>query len=236
MAAVAEVVSTDDFREVRLPREYVISQQGRDYVLSDGLITGLHQLSGGYFDVETRLEQLPNESNGMLAVCSARVTVFSPDDRERVLRSATGLGDASPQNVGRLIVPHLVRMAETRALSRALRTLLCLGMVSFEELGQDEPAERPTRRQVDDPVDQSHREPMPVASPPVEGIVIEGRRFTRPQIEQAWRTRRAEAERLGIALPPQLREVVPERTPLPALTGHTQEVRRLVEATQAGQR
>ena len=222
-----------DFQEVRLSRDYVISRDGKDYVLAAGLITGLHQLSGGYFDVETRLEQLPTEANGMLAVCSARVTVFAPDDSGRVLRAATGLGDASPQSVGRMMLPHLVRMAETRAQSRALRTLLNVaGMVAFEELGPSE-AERRTEEQ---PERETRAPAAPVSSPQVEGIVIEGKRYTRPQVEGAWRTRRAEAERLGIALPSDVATLVAEQAPLNILVGATQQLRKLVEATQAGQR
>lgn len=223
---LVEAPGATDFQEVRLSRDYVISRDGKDYVLAAGLVTGLHQLSGGYFDVETRLEQLPTEANGMLAVCSARVTVFAPDDSGRVLRAATGLGDASPQSVGRMMLPHLVRMAETRAQSRALRTLLNVaGMVAFEELGP----------QTDEP--SAGTQPAPVAAPPaVEGIVVEGRRFTRPQVEQAWRSRRAEAERLGIALPSDVASLVAEQAPLPILVGATQSLKRLVEATQAGQR
>lgn len=33
----------------------------------------------------------------------------------------TGIGDASPQNVSRGILPHAIRMAETRAKARAMR-------------------------------------------------------------------------------------------------------------------
>ena len=220
---VAEVVEQDeapDFPDVRVDPRFKIQRDGKDFVLMSGLVDMLHQVSEGFFDVQTTLVQVPAAENDQTAIVTARVLVFERDALDVVKRCANGIGDASPANVTRMMAPHLIRMAETRAVARALRLLTNVGMAALEELGPDEPAPAPRG-----PVDG-----------PVEGIVIEGRRFTRPQIEQAWRIRRAEAERLGIALPPQLREVVPERTPLPALTGHTQEVRRLVEATQAGQR
>ena len=51
-----------------------------------------------------------------------------------------GIGDASPQNVGRMIAPHLIRMAETRAKARALRDAIKVGVTAFEELGGEEEA------------------------------------------------------------------------------------------------
>jgi hypothetical protein len=220
---VAEVSERErgDFGELDVDRlrQFVITQQGRDYVLSDGLLDGLHAVSGGYFDVETHLEQLPDERNGMLAVCSARVTIFAPDDPDRVLRSATGLGDASPQSVNRMIAPHLVRMAETRAVSRALRTLLNVGAVSFEELGpRAEPEDAPA--------------PAPPAPAPVEQIVVEGKRYTRPQVLGAYRARLAEARRVQLQLGEVGGQGGPplEDAPLSVLVEFTQGLKRRLEA------
>jgi hypothetical protein len=218
MAMTAQRVDGPAFGEVRVPREYVITQQGRDYVLAAGLIAGLHQLSAGHFDVETRIEQLPAADNGMLAVCSAKVSVFAPDDADRVLRSATGIGDASPQNVGRLIIPHLVRMAETRALSRALRTLLNVGAAALEELGpaeDDRPAPVPAR---------------PQAAQPEERIRVGERVFTRTQVWQKYTERRAQAREVGLAL--DVDETGKQSyDPLPVLVAATQSIRKKLDGT-----
>jgi hypothetical protein len=56
-------------------------------------------------------------------------------------RTFSGIGDASPENVGRNIVPHIIRMAETRAKARALRDAVNVGATALEELsdGDDAP-------------------------------------------------------------------------------------------------
>ena len=216
-----------EFPEVRLDKRFVIQQQGRDFVLFSGLVDALHQISDGYFLLETRVEQLPTAENGQTAVCSALVQVLDPVSPGVVRRSASGIGDASPANVSRMMANATIRMAETRAKARALRDLCNVGMVSFEELGAEEQVSTVTTGSI-------LTSAAPVA--PVEGIVIEGKRYSRPQVETAWRMRRAEAERLGIALPGDMATLVAEQAPLNILVGATQQLKRLVEATQAGQR
>src|SRR5712664_1818951 len=76
--------------------------------------------------IRTRLTQVPSDENGRTAIAQAEVTTGKG--------SFTGIGDASPQNVPPNILPHLIRMAETRAKARALRDAVNIGVVSFEEL------------------------------------------------------------------------------------------------------
>ena len=214
------------FPDVRIDRKFVMKQQGNDYVTSDGLLDGLHQLSGGFFEVETRLEQLPTEGNGLLAVCSAKVTVFDPVSG-RVLRSATGIGDASPGSVNRMIAPHLIRMAETRAQGRALRSLLNVGAVAFEELGPGgaEPAQT-----------HENARPAPFAPPvgraPAESIQIDGRAFSRPQVLDVYHARLREADAAGLALAPigEQGGPPPDDAPLLALVGFSQSIKRRLDA------
>lgn len=201
------------FPEVRIDRKHVIQQQGRDFVLSDGLLDGLHQVSRGFFDVDTKVEQLPTPENGQTAVVSATVTVFAPGDG-RVVRRASDIGDASPASVGRNIAPHLIRMASTRAVSRALRTLLNEGSVAYEELGG--PDEAPPTASQKEPVRPSWGQragaaqeassgaaPRPVAAPaPPETIQVDGRTFGRGAVLDVYHTRLTEAERAGLQLGP----------------------------------
>lgn len=113
--------------------EFLITRQGKQYVLFAGLLDEAH--SRGLKGIDTELLQVPDESNGNMAVIKA--TVEMEDGR-----IFSGIGDASPNNVGRAISPHIIRMAETRAKARALRDAVNVGATALEELsdGDDAPA------------------------------------------------------------------------------------------------
>lgn len=105
--------------------EFLINRHGKQYVLFAGLLDAAH--TQGLHGIDTELIQLPAEANNNVAVVKA--TVEMQDGR-----TFSGLGDASPENVGRAIVPHLIRMAETRAKARALRDAVNVGATALEEL------------------------------------------------------------------------------------------------------
>jgi hypothetical protein len=108
--------------------EYMIERQGKKFVLYAGLLEEAH--SRGLRSIETELIQVPGTENGEVAI--ARAVVRTEDGK------FTGIGDASPQNVGRAIVPHIIRMAETRAKARALRDAINVGVTALEELGEED--------------------------------------------------------------------------------------------------
>ena len=112
--------------------EFMITRQGKQYVLFAGLLDEAH--NRGLKGIDTELLQVPDDSNGRVAVVKATVEL---EDGRRF----SGIGDASPDNVGRNIVPHLLRMAETRAKARALRDAVNVGVTAMEELsdGDDAP-------------------------------------------------------------------------------------------------
>ena len=71
------------------------------------------------------------------------------------------------------------------------------------------------------PAGGAERRPKPLTNlPPVEGIQVSGKVYTRPQVEAAYKVRRAEAERLGVALPSEVATLVaPERRRSRCLVG-----------------
>ncbi len=115
----------------------MITRQGKQYVLFAGLLDEAH--NRGLRGINTELVQVPDETNGNVAIVKATAEM---DDGRRF----SGIGDASPENVGRNIVPHLIRMAETRAKARALRDAVNVGATALEELsdGDDAPPAPPS--------------------------------------------------------------------------------------------
>ena len=97
---------------------------GRDTTTYPHLLSLAHEAD--LTKVATQLLQTPTDDNGRLAIVKAEVTtsrgVFE------------GLGDASPESVDGFLVPHLIRVAETRAKARALRDAVGIGVVSVEEI------------------------------------------------------------------------------------------------------
>ena len=111
-----------------MKKEYIINWQGNDFVKYEGLLDEAHQQ--GLCRIATTLIQVPHQDNGNVAIVAAEV--------ETAKGTFSGIGDASPQNVGRMIVPHVIRMAETRAKARALRDAVNIGVTAIEELGDVE--------------------------------------------------------------------------------------------------
>lgn len=111
----------------------MIERQGKRFVLYAGLLEEAHER--GLRSIETELLQVPSAENGEVAI--VRAVVRTEEGKY------TGIGDASPQNVGRMILPHIIRMAETRAKARALRDAINVGVTAFEELGGEASEEEP---------------------------------------------------------------------------------------------
>jgi len=111
--------------------EFLITRQGKQYVLFAGLLDEAH--NRGLRGIDTELVQVPTAENGNVAVVKA---VVEMEDG----RTFSGIGDASPDNVGRNIVPHIIRMAETRAKARALRDAVNVGATALEELSDGDEA------------------------------------------------------------------------------------------------
>jgi len=106
----------------------------KQVALYKGLLAKAHE--DGLSKITTRLRQIPTEENGRTAIAKAEI-VTSKGTFE-------GIGDASPENVPPHILPHLIRMAETRAKARALRDAVNIGVVSFEELDGTDDATVPS--------------------------------------------------------------------------------------------
>lgn len=143
-----------------MKQEFIVERNGRSFVLYAGLLDLAHER--GLKAITTTLVQIPSDLNSGVAIVHAIV--------ETEQGTFTGLGDAAPDNVSRMMLPHLIRMAETRAKARALRDAVNVGATAFEELGEladdhqpGDVGELPTthgRRVVDE--DRGERAPTPL--------------------------------------------------------------------------
>lgn len=99
-----------------IAEEHIITRSGKKYVLYAGLLEEAH--ARGLRSIITEILQIPTPDNGGVAIVKALADIEGEDG---ITCRFTGIGDASPENVAKNIVPHVIRMAETRAKARALR-------------------------------------------------------------------------------------------------------------------
>lgn len=137
-----------------MDKKFIINRQGNDFVLYAGLLNEAHDQ--GLVGISTKLLQIPTEDNGRVAICEATVTL----QRLETTTMFTGIGDADPGNVTKMMLTCLIRMAETRAKARALRDATNIGVTAFEELSEGEPV-------VDSPV-QPKQYPVKIAGGPID--------------------------------------------------------------------
>lgn len=116
--------------------KYVINRQDKDYVLYAGLLMLLHRINVS--KIETKLLQIPTQDNGQCAIVQAWVTVEHG--------TFSGIGDATPGNVNRMMANAIIRMAETRAKARAARDAVNASAWALNDDVDDDipPTVRPT--------------------------------------------------------------------------------------------
>jgi hypothetical protein len=122
--------------ERRIKPKYLMERQGKTVALYAGLLDAAHER--GLKSITTKLLQAPTEQNGQIAICQATVVMEEHGPEGMVTRTFSGIGDADPSNVTRMLVNAIVRMSETRAKARALRDALNVAeLVAAEEFGED---------------------------------------------------------------------------------------------------
>lgn len=125
--------------DVLRKRRDIMKLQGREYIKYSGLLWVAHE--GGLSGITTELVHA--DYAGGHFVFRATVTGSRGE--------YSAHGDASPDNVSGQIRKATLRMAETRAVARALRSYTGIGMTAWEELPGRDSAEQPPSRQAPGP-------------------------------------------------------------------------------------
>jgi hypothetical protein len=128
---VAELLQKSD----NPAKKYGLSVQSGDLVWLDGrwYIThsGLLRVSRQSHCAGIHVESVPQLSDPAVARWAFKATVY----KSRSCRGFVGYGDADPSNVSSLVRGAEMRVAETRAVNRALRKAYGIGICSVEEIG-----------------------------------------------------------------------------------------------------
>lgn len=116
-------------KKPKLDDRFITNIKGKDFVMYAGVLDLAHQI--GLDSMEVEVMQYPTKDNGFEAICKA-ITYASSG------QLFIDFGDANPNNVNKMVVTHLLRVAATRAKARTLRDLTNVGYTCLEEIDADE--------------------------------------------------------------------------------------------------
>jgi hypothetical protein len=118
-----------------LTEKYSLRISSGDLVLLDGkwyvTHSGLLRIARRSHCVGIQVRPVPGFSDPASSRWAFRATVY----RSRTCKGFVGYGDANPSNVSPLVRGAEMRVAETRAVNRALRKAYGIGICSVEEIG-----------------------------------------------------------------------------------------------------
>ena len=149
-----EDVNRDWLQELRDNGHIVQLHGNDDFITHSGLLYVVHRL---FFSVDIQTECIFIDRDKRIAEYKATITVSEPiswhpeDNKTEQIRPAssagvyTGHGDACPKTSRGPVLNCYKRVAETRAVNRALRFIVggVVGLCSVEEIDIEKPAVKP---------------------------------------------------------------------------------------------
>tara|TARA_Y100000593_G_C4320536_1_gene343545 strand:+ start:845 stop:1183 length:339 start_codon:yes stop_codon:yes gene_type:complete len=111
---------------MKIKKEYIINLKGKNFITFAGLLAMAHE-NGLTSLISTPVFE--DHEKGIYIFRAVAIGIRN----EREVRFEDE-GDAFPYNVGKMIKPHIRRMASTRAMARTLRLYNGIGMCSIEEI------------------------------------------------------------------------------------------------------
>jgi hypothetical protein len=170
---------------------YVVNIQGKDFITFPGLLAEAH--AQGLVAIDTNL--INNDLNN--PVVKATVAMKDPGGSgPQGIKSFTGYGDANANNVAKKVAGALLRMAETRAVARALRFACNIDMTALEELGGDgaDIPDVPTKS-----VKVPSKAPIKVAAAQVVAAPVEKTETAPPPVSEEPKTDKVPAKQISFA-------------------------------------
>ena len=115
-----------------IPTRFIKIINGKKYITHEGLVFVAHAkgLKSIKSELITKPIQTEEELKQSFIIFKSIITTIDPETKQEIIYEA--YGDACAINVGSQIKPHILRMAETRAINRALRLATGMG-TSAEE-------------------------------------------------------------------------------------------------------
>ena len=120
--------------------DFKINLQGTDFITFKGLLAMAHD--SGLESIHTEIvsidrETITEEKDDKIHVRYATGLVMFKAIVSGTKGTYTAFGDGSPKSVKRHLHPAIIRMAETRAIARALRWYTGFGYTCDLELGEE---------------------------------------------------------------------------------------------------
>jgi hypothetical protein len=138
----SDIPTTDS---ARLAKRYRFSVESGDLLWLDGhwfvTYSGLIRLARRNHCAGIHVEPVAQFSDPATSRWAFKATVY----KSPRCRGFVGYGDADPSNVSRLVHGAELRVAETRAVNRALRKAYGIGICSLEEIGAFAESAGPSR-------------------------------------------------------------------------------------------
>lgn len=113
--------------------QHVITMSGRKFITFVGLQARLSDQGKRLVGAGSEILQNGDDHESGRWLVRSTLTIYHEETGTTAV--IQGIGDASPNNVGKMILPHLPRMAETRAEVRALRKATRSEFTAYEEIG-----------------------------------------------------------------------------------------------------
>jgi len=119
----------DEQKKYLWHNKWVVKRGDQTFIKFAGLLWLAHQM--GMESLESYPVREDYENNMFVFEATAKGRKIIGGAVRKVKFSDQG--DADPDNTGKMIIPHIRRMASTRAMARVLRIYCGVGMTSYEE-------------------------------------------------------------------------------------------------------